>query len=265
LRIGDEKHSQHHFKLLADYSLETVRMLKENLHTDEGESFVGLFMREAESRKEAIDEKFMQDMVLNFLIAGRDTTAQSLSWTLYLLTGHPEIERKVLEEVKRVLTERGVDDSGEIIYDDLSKLTYLHAVISESLRLFPSVPVDPKCALEDDTLPDGTFVPRGTRCNYNIYSLGRCKRVWGQDADDFRPERWLNCGPVNPYEYPAFNAGPRECLGKRLAYVEMKACLLAILRSIRLELAVARDEIREDLQLTLGMSSGLPCRIHAHN
>merc|ERR1712019_94271 len=95
---------------------------------------------------------------------------------------------------------------------------------------------------------------------YVTYSMGRSKRIWGDDAQEFRPERWLEMQvPKSPYENPVFHAGPRECLGKRLALVEMKALLLTIIKEMRLTLAVPAEDVRPDLQLTLGMSTGLPC------
>merc|ERR1712203_665635 len=86
------------------------------------------------------------------------------------------------------------------------------------------------------------------------------KRIWGEDAGEFKPERWLNVEVApDSYTNPVFHAGPRECLGKRLALVEMKALLLTIVRAVRLTLAVPVDAVRPDFQLTIGMSTGLPC------
>lgn len=145
-------------------------------------------------------------------------------------------------------------------YDDLSRLPYLQAVLSESLRLYPSVPEDMKTASGDDTWPDGTFVPRGSTVVYDIYRMGRNQQIWGCDAEMFRPERWLDMQrfPDN-YEYPVFNAGPRECLGRRMAQMEMKICLATLIPRISFSLAIPPSEILTDLQLTIGMARGLPC------
>lgn len=259
LRLGDESDARHHFGLLRAYSLETVQDLKANLHTQRGDSFVGLFMQEAEKSGKPYDEGLMQDMVLNFLIAGRDTTAQSLSWTFYLIMGHPEIEQKVLDEIADVCGDR------ELAYEDLSRLPFLQAVVNESLRLYPSVSLDIKKALADDVLPDGTAVEKDDVVVYNIFAMGRSKKIWGDDADEFKPERWLGREFPNLYAYPVFNAGPRECLGRRLAWVEIKACLVSILRTVKLELTVPRDAIHYDAQLTIGMASGLPCKVKARS
>jgi cytochrome P450 len=209
-------------------------------------------MKSGESHSDAL----LEDLVLNFLIAGRDTTAQAMAWCLWNILQHPEVERRILEEAESVCSE------GALAYEHMAKLDYLQAVISESLRLFPSVPIELKYTLADDTLPNGTFVPRGTTMAYSAYCMGRSAKLWGPDAEQFRPERWLAMqGPVDAYAYPVFHAGPRECLGKRLAMVEMKALLLRVLRTVKLSLAVSPEEIRPDLQVTLGMSTGLPCHV----
>jgi fatty acid omega-hydroxylase len=192
---------------------------------------------------------------LNFLIAGRDTTAQALSWAFFCLSEHPEAEARAREEVIAVCRQE------EVAYEDMPKLPYLQAVISESLRLYPSVPMEMKYASQDDTWPDGTFVPKGSSVNYNVYGIGRDRSIWGEDAEMFRPERWLEMQGRAPgnYEYPVFNAGSRECLGRRLAMVEMKACLAILLPQVSLRLAVPASTITTDAQLTIGMRSGLPC------
>lgn len=253
--LGDEGIARGHFKMLSAYSLETVQELRANMSGEQGDSFVGLFMREAEKNNKPYDGKFMQDLVLNFLIAGRDTTAQSLSWILYLVMEHREVESKILEEIDRVCEDR------PILFDELNQLIYLQAVVNEGLRLYPSVPWDSKMALQDDLLPDGTFVPRNCVVQFNPYSMGRSKKIWGDDASEFRPERWIGKEMPSSYTFPVFNAGPRECLGKRLAWVEMKTCLAELLRAFHFELSVPCETIKKDVQLTIGMSSGLPCRV----
>jgi len=252
---GAEGEVQKHFKLLSDYSMETVQLLKEDPTGEKGDSFVGMFIQDAAKNGKVYDDEFLKDMVLNFLIAGRDTTAQALSWILWLLMGHPEVEAKIVKEIK--------DELGDepITYDNSSKLKYLQSVINEGLRLYPSVPEDSKISLADDTLPDGTFIPKGAVVQYAPYAMGRCRDLWGEDAEVFKPERWEGRELPSSFVYTAFNAGPRECLGKRLAWVEMRACLAEVLRSVTFELAVPRDAIKQDIQLTIGMSSGLPVRV----
>merc|ERR1719453_2228141 len=109
----------------------------------------------------------------------------------------------------------------------------MNAVLSESLRLYPSVPADVKRAAQDDIWPDGTKIPAGTNIIYNVYSMGRDTATWGADAGEFKPERWLEMEePPDDFHYPVFNGGPRVCLGRRLAMVEMKCCLAVLLPNL---------------------------------
>lgn len=267
LGLGSEKGSARHFQLLDDYSRKVARELSAEIQKEgsckTGPSFVGLFLQEVLGKGEKPTEQFLRDLVLNFLIAGRDTTAQALSWAVFLLIEHPNVEAKLLQELEEVLgTERPEETEGPT-YEQISQMPYLQAVVNEALRLYPSVPIDSKVARTDDTLPDGTFIVAGTVVQFNPYSMGRSKSLWGPDAASFRPERWLEMKEVpSPYLYCVFNAGPRECLGKRLAYMEMKACLATILRRVSLKLTVSRDLIRPSASLTIGMSCGLPCTVH---
>lgn len=255
LGIGFERNGMHHFKRLREYSTTIVQELKGKLDTSAGDSFVGLFMKSG-NKGLATHDKFLADMVLNFLIAGRDTTAQAMSWCLFLLMQHRQVEEKLLQEISAICGEEPVQ------YDQLREFNYLEAVLNESLRLYPSVPIDAKITANSDMLPDGTYIPKGTMLCYVAYSMGRSKQIWGDDAHEFRPERWLEMRvPKSPYENPAFHAGPRECLGKRLAMVEMKAVMISVLRHVRLELAMQPGDVLQDAQMTIGMSSGLRCRI----
>jgi fatty acid omega-hydroxylase len=267
LGIGEERDACEHFKRLDDYSRSVVRELCSNIASDPAtvggvawadiearKSFIGLFLEDAHKRGEHLSETFLRDLVLNFLIAGRDTTAQALSWTLYCLSRHPVVEAKARQEVTEICGVRGP------AYEDMTHLPYLQAVLSEALRLYPSVPWDIKAVVEDDTLPDGTFIHGGSDVMYDIYSMGRDPTIWGDDAEVFRPDRWLEMqeAPGN-YHYPVFNAGPRECLGRRMALVEMRTCLAMLLPHFSFKPAVPDDEITPDAQLTIGMGRGLPC------
>jgi len=272
--LGYESETREHFDRLDEYSRAVVRELRSGfdrgknskvdskadgvawLDIEARKSFVGLFLEDADKRGEHISEDFLRDLVLNFLIAGRDTTAQALSWAMYCLATHPEVEDKARQEVIEVCGVRGPS------YSDMNRLPYLQAVLSEALRLYPSVPIDVKMAAQADTLPDGTFVPKGAMVMYDIYSMGRDASSWGEDAEVFRPERWLEMkeAPDN-YKYVVFNAGPRECLGRRLAVVEMKACLAMLLPNVSLKLAVPPEEVVHDAQLTIGMGMGLRCHV----
>lgn len=256
-QIGWEKEATEHLDRLDKYARGIVRELKEKTETGEDNSFVGLFIKQ-EWKKDsnpAEREKFMRDMVLNFLIAGRDTTAQCLSWTLFELVQHPEVVKKIQEEVSSVC-------GGESLkFEHIKKLRYTQAVLDEGLRLHPSVPLDAKIALRNDILPDGTEIMANNIVMYDPYGQGRDKDLWGDDALVFRPERWLEFqNKPSTFVFTAFNAGPRECLGRRLAEVEMCAFLVGILQTFEFTLQCDPKDIHYDAQLTIGMR-GLPMTV----
>lgn len=260
-----EKGLPAHLDLLNEYAYGIVDDLLEKVAVGDDSSFVGLFAKDSsgeEMRKH--DEKgfrtFMRDMVLNFLIAGRDTTAQCLTWTIYRLAQSPEVVTKIREEVERVC------GNAELGYQHVANLKYVKACLDEGLRLHPSVPTDVKVAIGKDVLPDGTTIPPGTRFSYNPYCQGRCEEIWGSDACTFRPERWFEMEKrPTPYEFVAFNAGPRECLGRRLAEMEMTTFVAGFVRDFDFALATDAQNIKYDSQLTLGCSTGLPMTVSARS
>ncbi|XP_074588363.1 cytochrome P450 86A22-like [Curcuma longa] len=211
-------------------------------------------------------DSFLQHVVLNFILAGRDTSSVALCWFFWLVSVHPAVERRVMAELVAVLTESRGGDPGEwlaapLAFEELDRLVYLKASLSETLRLYPSVPEDSKYVVSDDVLPDGTFVPAGSSITYSIYSAGRMKSVWGDDCLEFRPERWLSPDgerfePHDSFKFVAFNAGPRICLGKDLAYLQMKSVAASVLLRHRLKVA-AGHRVEQKMSLTLFMKDGL--------
>lgn len=141
---------------------------------------------------------------MNFLIAGRDTTALLLSWFFYQLSSQPDVESRIRREIDDV-----VGDEGELTFDALKRLTYLQHVIQESLRLYPSVPFNGFTALQDDVLPGGYFVPKDTYVVYSAYILHRRPDLF-PDPTRFDPDRFER-KPPKPFEYMSFHGGPREC------------------------------------------------------
>ncbi|OAY75723.1 Cytochrome P450 86A22 [Ananas comosus] len=217
-------------------------------------------------RKGSYSDSFLQEVALNFILAGRDTSSVALSWFFWLVSTHPAVERRILTELASVLSaSRGTDTAAwlasPLAFEEANRLVYLKAALSETLRLYPSVPEDSKHVVADDILPDGTFVPAGSSITYSIYSAGRMKSVWGDDCLEFRPERWLtpdgkSYDPHDSFKFVAFNAGPRICLGKDLAYLQMKTVAAAVL--LRYTLAVVSGHrVEQKMSLTLFMKHGL--------
>ncbi|CAN6718729.1 unnamed protein product [Malus baccata var. baccata] len=153
-----------------------------------------------------------------------------------------------------------------LFFEEVDRLTYLKAALSETLRLYPSVPQDSKHTINDDVLPSGTFVPAGSSVTYSIYGIGRMKFIWGEDCLEFKPERWLSLDGKkmevqDSYKFVSFNAGPRICLGKDLAYLQMKSIAAAVLLRHRL-VVVPGHRVEQKMSLTLFMKYGLRVNVH---
>ncbi|KAJ7944939.1 putative Cytochrome P450 [Quillaja saponaria] len=221
-------------------------------------------------KKESYSDEFLQHVALNFILAGRDTSSVALSWFFWLVSQNPQVEEKILMELCTVLMEtRGSDTSkwveDPLVFEEVDRLIYLKAALSETLRLYPSVPQDSKHVINDDVLPSGTFLRAGSSITYSIYSIGRMKFIWGDDCLEFKPERWLsNDGKKievqDSYKFVSFNGGPRICLGKDLAYLQMKSIAAAVLLHHRLEVA-AGHRVEQKMSLTLFMKYGLKMNV----
>ncbi|XP_057798029.1 cytochrome P450 94A2-like [Salvia miltiorrhiza] len=233
LGVGKEKQLREKVGEIREFAKRITREKKEELRRKsslESEDLLSRFLSSGNS-----DEDFVTDVVVCFILAGRDTTSAALTWFFWLLSSHPEVEEEILREIKQG---RESDDGGS--YDEVKSMVYTHAALCEAMRLYPPVPVSTKSASCDDVLPDGTVVKKGTRISYHPYAMGRVEKVWGPDWAEFRPLRWLeHAGGKwsfvgrDPYTYPVFQAGPRICLGKDMAFLQMKRVAAGILRRFR--------------------------------
>ncbi|KAF7017697.1 unnamed protein product [Triticum aestivum] len=233
------------------------------------EDILSRFLLEREKDPGCFDNKYLRDIILNFVIAGRDTSAGTLSWFLYVLCGNQRIQDKIAREVREATTggdrDVGVHELTACLTEEaINNMPYLHAALTETLRLYPAVPIDVKYCFSDDTLPDGHAVRKGDMVNYQPYPMGRMKFLWGDDAEEFRPERWLDGDgvfvPESPYKFTAFQAGPRICLGKEFAYRQMKIFAAVLLYLFRFEMWERDSTVGYRPMLTLKMDGPLHVR-----
>ena len=270
------------------------------------------------------DHDVIADAALNFLSAGRDTTAQSLTWTSYSLMRHPSALASLREEIASTFLfhpathqdaiegNPSTEPLQQLRVADLQPiiLPRTMAIFNESLRLHPPVPFEIKQCQVYTTLPDATFLPRESIIVWCIWAMNRSREIWGDDPDSFRPERWLSSPAAtaasaddghhhhegsdnavaliakSPFEFPVFNAGPRSCLGKKMA--ELMACWVLVQmwsefefdeapdlddtagaprkeqeqeQEQEFERRGARKPRRSKNSLTLPMEGGLPCYV----
>lgn len=196
----------------------------------------------------------LRDVILNIIIAGRDTTANALCWAFYRICIHPEVQQKLREEAVRVLSTGVSKDT--ITYDQLSELKYTEAFVMEVLRLHPSVPKEGKTAQKDDILPDGTPIKRGDLVVFSPWVMGRDSSLW-ENPLDFTPDRFLGTPKPSPFVFTAFQAGPRICLGQNFAIIEIKTCIAKLLSKFEFSIQQDPSTICYDSSLTLPMKGGI--------
>lgn len=275
LNIGDEAEFKRCIQVIDSTVLNIINDSLQRRHSgtkaaSRGKDIVSLFLdtigtdptgENSAAIPSEFDPVYLRDIVVNFIIAGRDTTAQALSWFFYLVSQHPEVERKIVEEVRTKLPQL-MQDHQPPSMEDVAELVYLNAALHETLRLYPSVPMANKKSLKDTVLSDGTFVREGAVVFMSFYSIGRLKHVWGEDAVEFKPERWIDAETGNftakpASKFVAFNAGPRMCLGKNLALLEMKVVAATVLSKFHLTVTEP-EKVTYARSLTMPMKDGLP-------
>ncbi|KAF0919678.1 hypothetical protein E2562_030929 [Oryza meyeriana var. granulata] len=170
------------------------------------DDFLSRFAASGEHSNESL-----RDVVTNFLIAGRDTTSSALTWFFWLVLSRPDVEDKIVHEIRAVrFASRGTNDA-TFSFDELRAMHYLLAAITESMRLYPPVAMDTHSCKEDDFLPDGTFVGKGWFVSYCAYAMARVEDIWGADCEEFKPERWLDEAgmfrPESPFKFSLRYAG----------------------------------------------------------
>ncbi|KAF3794222.1 Cytochrome P450 704C1 [Nymphaea thermarum] len=221
------------------------------------------------------DDNFLKDSTANFLLAARDTSAAALTWFFWLLSRHPHAEAKILKELHSIITKKkeaaadATPSSSSPDFDFgtevLQKMVYLHAALCETLRLYPSVPINNRSVLAEDKLPDGTVLKPGTKVFFVPYAAGRMKWAWGEDCLEFKPERWIDGEGRLKHEtdgsrFAAFNGGPRTCLGKDIAFLQMKYAAAEVLLNFEVTV-VEGNQVSPRTSVLMSMKQGLPVMV----
>ncbi|EPQ50326.1 cytochrome P450 [Gloeophyllum trabeum ATCC 11539] len=255
-RIGRQLLAEKKAAVLADLRGEKQKVGRDSV---QGRDLLSLLVR-ANMATDLPEGQRMSDedvlaQVPTFLAAGHETTSTSTTWALYALALAPEVQSKLRAEVLGVSTDMPS-------MDELMALPYLDAVCRETLRVHAPVPASVRIATRDDVIPtDSKWVDRngverqeirvakGDIVFIPILVLNRAQAIWGDDAEEFRPERWEKI-PEAASKVPGiwgnlmtFLGGQHACIGYRFSIVEMKAILFTLVRAFELELGVPADKI----------------------
>ncbi|MCD9640114.1 hypothetical protein HAX54_025188 [Datura stramonium] len=208
-------------------------------------------------------QEFLRDTFLNLMFAGRDTTSATLTWFFWLLAKNPLVEKRIREEIQQQLHLKEDETHKLFNIEETRKLVYLHGALCETLRFFPSVAIEHKLPLEFDILPSGHCVSPNAKIVLSFYTMGRMESIWGKDCLEFKPERWISKqGGIKhepSFKFPAFNAGPRTCLGKEMAFIQMKIVAATIIYNYHIQ--VEDQIISPSASIIVQMKHGLKVRL----
>jgi cytochrome P450 len=185
-------------------------------------------------------------------IAGQETSANALIWTVLLLSQHPSVAADLLDEIE------GKGRGGAPSAEQIDELPFLDAVVRESLRVLPPVPMNARIVARDTELR-GYALPAGAHLLVSLYHTHRSPDVF-HDPNRFDPRRWESCKPA-AYEFSPFGVGPRTCIGAQFAVMEIKLVLAMLLRRFRLEF-IPDTRVDRATVITMSVKGRLPMRIN---
>ncbi|KAE9291020.1 hypothetical protein PF008_g25438 [Phytophthora fragariae] len=264
LNVGDERALKHANKVVHDFTHEVMRKSLEKKADGSAngrKDLLNLFME----ANDTTDVQVVRDSVMNFLLAGSETTSFSLAWVIVNLNRYPDVLVKLRAEFRDKLPGLMTGEIDVPTFEDLQNLPYLEAVVRESLRLY--VTAVNRIANQSTTLSDGTFVPLGCGVMVSLYAAARMKGVWGEDAGEYKPERWIDpetgkVKHVSSFKFISFIAGPRQCIGMRFALLQMRIAIAVLFSRFDLKTVDDPFEITYDIAFTLPVKGPLNVSVH---
>ncbi|KAF1331228.1 Cytochrome p450 86a2, partial [Globisporangium splendens] len=268
LNVGVEKELKDAIAVIDKTVLDIIAQSLKNRNTNRDvvnkkKDIVSLFINSFDHNNpnEVFDPVALRDIVVSILVAGRDSTASTLGWFFYRLSKHPGIENKIRQELLEQAPALMRGEVAALSMEDSQKLVYLEATLRETLRLHPAVPMNVKHANRDVVLHDGTFVPAGWSVIYSSYTMARMESVWGPDAKEFEPKRWIDSETgklltFSPFKFTSFHGGSRICLGMNMAIMEMRMVASGLLSRFRFRM-VPGQNVTYDFSLLLPIKGPL--------
>lgn len=203
-------------------------------------------------RSNNFSDENLVDQLLTFMAAGHETTSSALTWASHLLSKHPDIQDGLRTEIQqRIPDPQVLSDSSFDVAGLLESMPYLNGVCNEVLRLYPTIPVTARLSIRDTTVA-GVYIPKGTMIFVVPWAINRNPQLWGDDAEDFVPNRWIdkstgratmNGGADSKFSFLTFLHGPRSCIGERFARAELRALLAAFVGHFEMEMADSNEEV----------------------
>ncbi|KAB1263435.1 Cytochrome P450 3A12 [Camelus dromedarius] len=188
-----------------------------------------------------------------FIFAGYETTSNSLSFIMYELATHPDVQQKLQKEIDATFPNKAPPT-----YDGLLHMEYLDMVVNETLRIFPLAGRLERVCKKDVEI-NGVFIPKGTVVMVPVYALHKDPALW-TEPEEFRPERFSkkNQDSINPYTYLPFGTGPRNCIGTRFAMMSMKLALAKVLQNFSFKPCKETQKLQDDIDADLSQTGEAP-------
>jgi cytochrome P450 len=271
LNIGPERKLAAAHTVLRGFITEMMERRKKNegVGNDEAPSSVDILSSYIDD-PDYQDDELLRATLINYMIAGRDTIGTTLPWVLYNLAQNPRVVSIIRSELSPIAARKpaaatGAGDMVVFESEETKSLVYMKAALYESLRLYPPGPIERKTVVADDVMPSGHEVHAGDTLFVSLHSMGRMEGVWGKDCLEYNPDRWLSDDGqkmryVPSHKFLAFNSGPRMCLGKDIALMQMKTVVAAVVWNFDVEV-VQGQSIEPKLSCILQMKNGLTIKL----
>lgn len=233
-----EKNKKYHKSVAAMNDL-IEKIIQEKKNSGEHADLLSQLMLAVDKEtNHKFTEEQLRDEVITFFLAGHETSAVSMAWTIYLLETNPAIKQKFLTEVNNI---------GEVTLESVQQAPYVEAVIKESMRIYSPIWVIGRESIQDVTLSGGYHLKKGSSIIFSPLYIHRSPKYW-ENPDVFRPERFLNGAKIKEGSYFPFGGGPRLCIGNNFAMLEMKTLLIMMYQQLNINM---QDKTHPDYQYSL--------------
>jgi len=208
--------------------------------------FLSMYLGATDKQGNKFDDRELLDELMTLIVAGFETSANTLNWVWYLVAKHPDVEARLIDEAQRLLP-----NVSAVTAENLAEMQYTQQALEEALRLYPPVWLFTRRSHDEDELEDFD-VPAGTDIYLSPYVLHRTAHYW-PEPDRFDPDRFAPADkPKKDRPYFPFSLGPRRCLGEYFSFLEMKVHLGLLLPRFRMRLL---DESQPELELAINLRS----------
>jgi len=208
--------------------------------------FLSMYLGAVDKQGKPFTDAELLDELMTLIVAGFETSANTLNWVWYLTASHPDVEQKLIEEAKQILP-----NVSAVSAEAVNSMQYTQQVLEEALRLYPPVWLFTRRSHQDDELDDYD-IPSGTDIYLSPFILHRTERYWPR-PNTFDPDRFEPTDkPSKNRPYFPFSLGPRRCLGEYFSFLEMKVHLGLLLPRFRMQLV---DDSQPELELAINLRS----------